>query len=63
MSAAEIEPKSPLIPLFSKGEFPRLLVEPLFGKEGKGRFWSNAAGLLNESPIHNTPVPKLQVIC
>jgi len=37
MAAAELELKSPFIPLFQRGIF-LLKVLTLFGKEGKGRF-------------------------
>ena len=36
--AAEVELKSPFVPLFSKGEFSPRDFNPPFGKEGKGRF-------------------------
>src|SRR5713226_3542224 len=35
----EIRAQIPLYPPFSKGEFLRGILKPLFGKEGKGRFW------------------------
>ncbi|GEM_PF-2533719 len=38
MAAAEVELKSPFCPPFSKGEFSPWDSNPLFGKEGKGRF-------------------------
>jgi len=43
MVAAELELKSPSVPLFSKGEFSPW-VSPLFGKEGKGRFLGGNGG-------------------
>jgi hypothetical protein len=38
MAAAELEVKSPSVPLFQRGIF-LYAVQPLFGKEGKGRFF------------------------
>jgi hypothetical protein len=50
MAVAEITPKSPLIPLLPKGE----LFSPLFGKEGKGRFFDpNAVAIIQR--ISDTP--------
>jgi hypothetical protein len=38
MIAAKVELKSPIIPLSQRGNFFAKTSEPLFGKEGKGRF-------------------------
>jgi hypothetical protein len=38
MAQLKFELKSPFIPLFSKGDFSVQDFQPLFGKEGKGRF-------------------------
>jgi hypothetical protein len=35
----------PLDPPFSKGDFFLQRFKPLFGKEGKGRFWGSRAGI------------------
>ena len=40
MAAAELELKSPSIPLFQRGDFSRYGFNPSFGKEGKGRFFN-----------------------
>jgi hypothetical protein len=46
--------KSPLIPLFTKGEFSPRGFRPLFGKEGKGRFLAeNVAAIIQR--ISDTP--------
>jgi hypothetical protein len=45
MAAAEVELKSPLIPLFSKGEISLWESNPSLEK-GKGRFTRNDAGIL-----------------
>jgi hypothetical protein len=41
--AAELELKSPSVPLFQRGNF-FLGFSPLFEKEGKGRFFGRSGG-------------------
>jgi len=40
MAMAEIAPKSPLLPLFQRGNVTKGFIEPLFEKEGPGEIYS-----------------------
>jgi hypothetical protein len=52
MVAAELERKSPSVPLFFKGGIFSAGFSPLFGKEGKGRFLGGMeAGIIRQTSV------------